>query len=133
MDRAAQGSSQSVVLIGDDDLSDEVAAALEAGEAEVDRLLQPDEEDVRKALEDDPVDSVAVVAREDAFVLRMALFVRSVSEELPLVLTIFDQTMAEQVARDVPNTHVTSLAEIVAPVVGGTVHRRTSGGGRCGR
>jgi len=56
-----------------------------------------------------------VVVREDAFVLRMALIVRSVSEEVPLLLTIFDQTMAEQVVGEVPNTQVTSLADIVAP------------------
>ena len=64
-------------------------------------------------------DSVVVVAREDAVVLRMALIVRSVSEELPLLLTIFDQTMAEQVAAEVANTHVTSLADIVAPSLAG--------------
>ena len=49
----------------------------------------------------------------------MALIVRSVSEDLPLLLTIFDPTMAEQVMRDVPNTHVTSLADIVAPSLAG--------------
>ena len=65
------------------------------------------------------MDSVVVVGREDAYVLRMALIVRSASEEVPLVLTIFDQTMAEQVAAELPNTHVTSLADIVAPSLAG--------------
>jgi Trk K+ transport system NAD-binding subunit len=60
-----------------------------------------------------------VVAREDAFVLRMALIVRSVSEELPLLLTIFDETMAEHVGEELPNTRVTSLADIVAPSLAG--------------
>jgi Trk K+ transport system NAD-binding subunit len=114
----AQGSSQIVAVIGDGDLSDEVATALEAGGAEVKRLRQPDEEDIREAL-DGSVTSVTVVAREDAFVLRMALFVRSISEDVPLLLTIFDQTMAEQVSRDIENTQVTSLAEIVAPSLAG--------------
>ena len=115
MSETADGGSRTVVLIGDGDLSDEVATALESVGAEVERLLQPDEDEVREALEGGAVDSVAVVAREDAFVLRMALIVRSVSEEMPLLLTIFDQTMAEQVAREVANTQVTSLADIVAP------------------
>ena len=119
MNRRAQGGNGSIVVIGDDDLSDEVATALEATESRVERLHKPDEEEIRKALEGDSVESVAVVAREDPFVLRMALFVRSVSEEVPLVLTIFDQTMAEQVAREMPNTQVTSLAEIVAPSLAG--------------
>jgi len=65
------------------------------------------------------VDSVAVVARADAIVLRMALTVRAVSDDVPLLLTIFDPTMAERVARDVPGTHVTSLADIVAPSLAG--------------
>src|SRR5688500_9924600 len=98
---AADGVGPTVVLIGEGDLSDEVATALESGGAAVERLLQPDEDDLREALEGDAVNSVAVVAREDAFVLRMALIVRSVSAEVPLLLTIFDQTMAEQVADEV--------------------------------
>jgi Trk K+ transport system NAD-binding subunit len=115
---SAHGSGQTVAVIGDGDLSDEVAAALEAGGATVKRLCQPDEDEVREAL-DDSITSVTVVAREDPFVLRMALFVRSVSEEVPLLLTIFDETMAEQVVREMENTRVTSLAEIVAPSLAG--------------
>src|SRR5688500_1327533 len=115
----ADGRGRTVVVIGEGDLTDEVATALESDEARVNRLLQPDENEVRKAIQGDDVDSVCVVAREDPFVLRMALIVRSVSKEVPLVLTIFDETMAEHVARDVPNTRVTSLADIVAPSLAG--------------
>jgi len=105
-------------VIGDGDLSDETARALEASDARVIRLREPGEEDVREVLQGEEVDSVAVVAR-DAIVLRMALMVRAVSDDVPLLLTIFDSTMAEQVARDVPGTHVTSLADIVAPSLAG--------------
>lgn len=107
------------MLIGDGDLSDEVATALESNDTQVAHLEQPDENEVRKAIEGGSLDSAVVVGRDDAYVLRMALIVRSASEELPLVLTIFDQTMAEQVAADLPNTHVTSLADIVAPSLAG--------------
>ena len=116
---AGQEGARTVLVIGDGDLSDEVATALESAGADVERLGQPDEEEVREALEDRSVDSVAVVARDDAVVMRMALIVRSISEEAPLVLTIFDETMAEQVAGELPNTHVTSLADIVAPSLAG--------------
>ena len=119
MGEATDGGDRTVVVIGEGDLSDEVATALESAGAGVERLLQPDEDEVREALEGGAVDSVTVVAREDAFVLRMALIVRSVSEDVPLLLTIFDQTMAEQVVREVSNTRVTSLAEIVAPSLAG--------------
>jgi len=115
----AQGGGPTVVLVGEGDLSDEVCTALESAGAEVERLSRPDEDEVREALDGGSADSVAVVAREDAFVLRMALIVRSITEDVPLVLTIFDETMAEQVAGELPNTHVTSLADIVAPSLAG--------------
>ena len=110
---------RTVVVIGDGDLSDETARALEAAKARVVRFEQPDEDDIREALEQGQVESVAVVARTDAIVLRMALMVRAVSDDVPLLLTIFNPTMAEQVARVVANTRVTSLADIVAPSLAG--------------
>ncbi len=51
--------------------------------------------------------------------LRMALMVRAVSDDVPLLLTIFDPTMAGEMAHELPNTHVTSLADIVAPSIAG--------------
>ncbi len=106
-------------MIGDGDLSDETARALEASDAQVIRLREPGEKEIREALEGERVSSVAVVARSDAIVLRMALTVRAVSDDVPLLLTIFDPTMAEQVTRDVEHTRVTSLADIVAPSLAG--------------
>jgi Trk K+ transport system NAD-binding subunit len=116
---AGPARQRTVVVIGDGDLSDETARALEAANAHVVRLVQPDESDVRETLEAQDVDSVAVVARTDAIVLRMALMVRAVSGDVPLLLTIFNATMAEQVAGVVANTRVTSLADIVAPSLAG--------------
>ena len=114
-----EGGQPAVVVIGDGDLSDETARALEASKARVTRLRQPDEDDVRAALDGAAIDSVAVIAGSDAVALRMALMVRAVSKDVPLLLTIFDSTIAEQVARDVPGTRVTSLADIVAPSLAG--------------
>ena len=108
-----------VVVIGDGDLSEETVRALEASGVQVSHLREPEVEEVRDALEGDRVDSVAVVGRNDAVVLRHALTVRSVSEEVPLLLTIFDPTMAEQMRDRLGNTHVTSLADIVAPSLAG--------------
>ena len=53
--------------------------------------------------------------------LRMALMVRAVSDDVPLLLTIFDPTMAGEKwpTIELPNTHVTSLADIVAPSIAG--------------
>ena len=119
-DDAQQDEAQvTVLLIGDGDLSEETARALDAAGANVVRLCEPDEDDVREALEGERIDSVAVVEREDAIVLRFALMVRAASTDVPLLLTIFDPTMAEQVGMVVSNTRITSLADIVAPSLAG--------------
>lgn len=108
-----------VLLIGGGDLADETARALEASHAHVIRLHEPDEHEVRATLEDEEIAHVAVVALSDAIVLRIALMVRSVSDEVPLLLTVFDPNMVEQVATMVPRTQFTSLADIVAPSLAG--------------
>ena len=132
MERVA---GRTVVVIGDGDLSEETVRALEASGAEVAHLREPDGEDVRAALNEDRVKSVAVVGRDDAVVLRHALTVRSVSDEVPLLLTIFDTTMADQMRDRLGNTHVTSLADIVAPSLAGPCidERFTAVGERDGR
>ncbi len=108
-----------IVLIGDGDLAEETERALEAAKARVVRLCQPDEDAVRDALEGEDVEAVAVVEREDAIVLRFALMVRSVSEDVRMLLTIFDPTMVKQVDDMMVNTELTSLADIVAPSLAG--------------
>ena len=108
-----------IVVMGDGDLSNETTRALEASNARVVHLCEPEEDEVRAALEGGDVQSVAVVGRTDAIVLRMALMVRAASEDIPLLLTIFDPTIAKQVAGAVSNTEVTSLADIVAPSLAG--------------
>ena len=113
------GDGRHVIVVGDGDLSAETVRALEGSGASVSSLQEPDEKDMREALEGDSVDAVAVVARADAIVLRMALMVRAVDEDVPLLLTIFDRTMAEHMERDLGNTQVTSLADIVAPSLAG--------------
>ncbi len=106
-------------MLGDGDLSEETVRALEASGAEVSHLEDPTGDEVRTALDAGPVESVAVVGRTDAIVVRRALMVRSVSDEVPLLLTIFDPTMAAQMEERLENTRVTSLADIVAPSLAG--------------
>jgi hypothetical protein len=113
------GAGHTVVVVGDDDLSEETVRALEASGAEVTYLQEPEEHAVREALDGRDVDGVAVVGRTDAVVLRRALIVRSVNEDAPLLLTIFDPTMARTMERELPHTRVTSLADIVAPSLAG--------------
>lgn len=108
-----------VLLIGEGDLAEETRQALDAAGAEVYRMKAPEEREVRHALEGDGIDRVAIVSRDDAVVLRFALMVRHVDEDVPMLVTIFDPTMAAQVDRDVEHCEVTSMADVVAPSLAG--------------
>jgi Trk K+ transport system NAD-binding subunit len=108
-----------VLLIGEGDLAEETRRALDAAGAEVYRMKAPEEREVRHALEGDGIDRVAIVSRDDAVVLRFALMVRHVDEDIPMLVTIFDPTMAEQVDRDIEHCDVTSMADVVAPSLAG--------------
>src|SRR5215207_6895161 len=104
-----------ILLIGDGDIANETAEALEGAGAATTRLDTPDEDDVRDALDGATVDTVAIVSRDDAFVLRAALVVRYVADDVPMLVTIFDETMAAHVRSEIRECRVTSLADIVAP------------------
>ena len=98
-------------MLGSGDLASEVCAALEAGGTTV----ITDE----AALQEGGFDAVCVAAREDAYPVRMALLVRHLDPEVPLVVTIFDPATAEQVRATIPRCTVTSVADIVAPSLAG--------------
>ena len=107
------------MLIGNDDLAEETERALEAAGANATRHSGDDEQEVRDAIEAGGVDNVAIVGTSDAVVMRMALLVRAVDDQVPMLLTIFDPTMAEYIASEIEYAHVTSLADIVAPSLAG--------------
>jgi voltage-gated potassium channel Kch len=95
-----------------------VCEALDAAGAEVTWLEEAGDDNLREGLEAGP-DIVCVTTRDDAFPLRVALLVRHLDADVPLVVTIFDPGIAEQIAETVPNCHVTSIADIVAPSLAG--------------
>ena len=107
-----------VLLVGGGDLAEEVCAALDAAGAELTWLEQADDESLREAVEAKP-DVVCVTTRDDAFPLRIALLVRHLDEDVPLLVTIFDPGLTEEIEREIPNCTVTSLADIVAPSLAG--------------
>lgn len=108
-----------VLLMGSGDLAKEVRGALEAAGAGVDWIDQPADDAVQTAVRSGRYDVACAASREDAFPLRMALLVRHLDETLPLVVTIFDPAITRQVERTIPDCTVTSVADIVAPVLAG--------------
>jgi Trk K+ transport system NAD-binding subunit len=107
-----------VLLLGGGDLNDETFRALDALGARVVRLRRAVDRDVRRAIEES-VDAVAIVTRDDVVALRLALLVAACDCDKPLLVTIFDPTMTNELRRAVPEAHVTSMAEIVAPSLAG--------------
>lgn len=105
--------------MGAGDLAKEVRGALEAADAAVDWIDEPDDDAVQTAVRSGRYDVACAASREDAFPLRMALLVRHLDETLPLVVTIFDPAITRQVEQTIPHCVVTSVADIVAPVLAG--------------
>jgi hypothetical protein len=110
--------TSSVLLIGLGLLADATERALRAGGADVARLQEPDDSDVREALEED-VDHVVVISRSDVVSLRLALVVEHIRPGCPMLVTIFGRGMAEQVESAVENVSVISMGDIVAPSFAG--------------
>ncbi len=63
------------------------------------------------------VGAVAVVTRDDALALRLTLLAAHAGPDVPLLTTLFDQTVAEQLRLAVPGVLVVSPSEIVAPML----------------
>ena len=108
-----------VLLAGEGDLYDEVCLSLERAGAELTGIKDPDDDAVRDALDGSGFDVVCVAARTDALPLRIALLVRHLDEDVPIVATIFDDEMAAQLKEAIPNLQLTSLADLVAPALAG--------------
>jgi voltage-gated potassium channel Kch len=107
-----------VLLLGEGDLSEETCEALLAAGADVTRLEDPSAGELRDALETG-ADSVAVVSRDDAWPLRVALLVRHLDPDVPIVATIFDPAAGHELEQEIGNCTITSLADIVAPTLAG--------------
>jgi len=110
---------QRVLLAGEGDLFDEVSLAFEQAGADLHAIKDPDDDAIRDALAEGDFDVVCVAARQDALPLRIALLVRHLDEDVPLVATIFDDQMAAQLQEAIPNLQLTSLADLVAPALAG--------------
>jgi hypothetical protein len=110
--------AQRILLLGAGDLTEETCAALRAAGADVERLEDPDVEELRDALAAG-ADAVAVVSRDDAWPLRAALLVRHLDAEVPIVATIFDPATGRELEDLIGNCTITSLADIVAPSLAG--------------
>jgi len=134
MSSMEQARSAPYVVIGDTHVARRVCASLLQREYDVLHLIAPGDEELRKALTREP-SGVAVLLHDDVAALRYALAAAHIDPAAELVVTIFDQTVSEQLVRLLPRCHVTSPANLAAASLVGpclaadTLAIRRTGGG----
>jgi voltage-gated potassium channel Kch len=105
-----------VLVLGDGDLAAELAEQVAERGAPCVHLRRPADRDLTRAMRAAPR-FVAVISHDDIEALRLALVAEHARPGVPLLVTIFDTTVAMQMLRVVPNSHVVSLGDVAAPVL----------------
>ena len=103
-----------VLVVGDGELAGALADAVGRAGGMARRLRTPTDGELAEAVHAGPV-RVAVVSHDDIVALRYALVAAHARPGVRLLVTIFDRTVATQIHRAVPNSHVVSLADAAIP------------------
>jgi TrkA-N domain len=115
--------TQSFLIIGDTNVARRVKMSLQHRGMDVDKLVAPTDDELRMALHRRPA-GVAVLAHNDVIALRYALATAHINGEIPVVVTIFDRTVANQLDLMLPQCITTSPAELAAPTLAGPCSAR---------
>ena len=94
-DQQASDSGGPYVVIGETHVARRVCAALVQRGCEVLHLIAPGDEELREAMIGEP-SGLAVLLHDDVAALRYALAAAHIAPDVPLVVTIFDQTVSGQ-------------------------------------
>jgi TrkA-N domain len=116
--RATPDGRDGFLVIGNTTLSKRICHELAAGDQRVDHLVEPADDCLAEAVLRRP-GAVAVVVHDDVLAVRYALAIAHLDPALRAVVTIFDRTIADHVARLLPQAVVTSPAAIAAPTLAG--------------
>jgi voltage-gated potassium channel Kch len=122
------------LVIGGSNVARRVCASLRARGHGVLHLTAPGDDELRSAMLERPT-GVAVLVHGDLAALRYALATAHLAPAVPLVVTIFDATVSDQLVRLLPHCEVTSPGDLAAPALAGacldreaTAIRHTRGG-----
>lgn len=107
-----------ILVIGDTNLARKVIASLRAQRQQVIHLTAPSDEELGNVLHTG-VTAAAVLIRNDLVALRYALATAHLCDTIPMVVTIFDRTVSEQLNTLLPQCSVTSPADLSAPLLAG--------------
>lgn len=124
----------SYLLIGASNVARHVGATLLSMGHRTVTLAAPDDTTLDEALRDD-YDGIAVVTHDDVLALRYALMAARAQPTTPLIVTVFDHTIASRLRAVLPQSCVTSPADLAAPILAGAaiaddllaVHRAADG------
>jgi voltage-gated potassium channel Kch len=110
--------NRSVLVVGDTSVARRVCATLRDLDRSVIHLREPGDRDLADACRRG-LAAAAVLVRQDVAALRYAMALASLSRELPLSVTVFDRTIAQQLATLLPQATVKSPADLAAPSLAG--------------
>ncbi|WP_416062537.1 potassium channel family protein [Rhodococcus indonesiensis] len=113
------GNTGTYVVVGDTTVARRVCASLVALGCAVRHAPRPDDEELRALLDRSPVAGIAVLLQDDVVALRYALAAAHLQPDAPMVATIFDRTIGDQLARFLPQCDVTSPADLAAASLAG--------------
>jgi Trk K+ transport system NAD-binding subunit len=116
--RPTPSGPRAFVVIGGTNLARRVCATLRERDDTVVHLLEPTDGELRAALRDGS-DGVAILLHDDVAALRYALAVAHLFPCVPVVATVFDRTVADELQRLLPQCDVTSPADLAAPALAG--------------
>ncbi|HEX7610551.1 MAG TPA: NAD-binding protein [Solirubrobacteraceae bacterium] len=103
----------SVVVAGEGALTFAVVRDLEDAAIATVLLEHPGDLEFERAMDAGP-EAVAIVTRDDAYALRLALLAAHACPSARLVVTIFDRTVAQQLRSAIDSCIVVSMADLVA-------------------
>jgi Trk K+ transport system NAD-binding subunit len=106
------------VVIGATNPARRTCASLTARGHQVRHLTEPGDDELRDALDGRP-DGLAVLLHDDHAALRYTLAAAHVRDDVPIVVSVFDRTVAAQVRRLLPQCAVASPADLATPTVAG--------------
>jgi voltage-gated potassium channel Kch len=110
--------AERVLVVGSGPLARATSGVLERRGVTVAHIDDPTDQQLRQALAE-AWRSVLVISHDDVRALRWALVAEHLRPGLPLVVTIFDRTIARQVTARTRNCTVQSLADVVVPSIAG--------------
>ena len=114
--RSATDGTRSYMIVGETPVARRVCATLTAEDPAISvrHLIEPSDPELEAILATG-VEGAAILIRDDVSALRYAFAVAHLDQSVPLVVTIFDTTIAEQLCRFLPQASVISPALLAVP------------------